>query len=281
MNLSHFLYKILGISYRLRKFYLKWFHSWIAPKQAYLHIDRGWDLLLQPKYDYVQRVIYYDDGNLEYEKHIVDWLNAELKLGMTAVEIGAHIGYFAMLICDLIGEKGKAWFLEPFPPHHKILKHNLELNGFDWGEAMQLSMSDQVGVLNFFPATDSGRNSLAKNEFTDQDSIEVESTTFDIFFQQSGCSIIDLVMIDVEGAEALILRGAEDVLGAGKIKTILCELHPDRLIQDYKISPESFVEMVVGFGYSVTSIDEHSGGECEFSKSNLNDYQHLVFRKKN
>jgi hypothetical protein len=49
--------------------------------------------------------------------------------------------------------------------------------------------------------------------------------TLDAEAARLGLERIDLLKIDVEGYEAEVLAGASELLGAGRIGAVLCELH--------------------------------------------------------
>lgn len=50
-----------------------------------------------------------------YEPDVVAAMRAYVKQGMTAVDCGAHIGYFTLLLVKLVGETGKIYAFEPLP----------------------------------------------------------------------------------------------------------------------------------------------------------------------
>src|SRR5262245_18492322 len=64
-----------------------------------------------------------------YEQHEVAFMRAELKPGMSFVDIGAHWGLLTMLASYLVGNSGRVIALEPDPRMLAKLRFNLELNG--------------------------------------------------------------------------------------------------------------------------------------------------------
>src|SRR6185312_15602233 len=53
-----------------------------------------------------------------------------LQPGDTFIDIGANIGYFSLMAAKLVGPAGQVYAIEPWPPTLKILRHNIQLNGF-------------------------------------------------------------------------------------------------------------------------------------------------------
>jgi hypothetical protein len=59
---------------------------------------------------------------------------------------------------------------------------------------------------------------------------------------------ISFIKIDIEGAEPLALRGAQDLLRADR-PLILSELHPEQLAKVSNVQPAEFIAEMQGFGY--------------------------------
>lgn len=278
MHLSQRLYKFAKRSYRLQKIYLNYIYSRLAPETAVVSTGTGHQIRLHPRYDYVQRELFLSVQQTNYERHVTDWLKRNIETGATAIDVGAHIGYYAVLISSLIGSNGNALFIEPLPEHYKALRDNLETNGFSSTRAIQLAVSDTNGQADFFPASDSGRNSLRYNEVTDRKPIRIITITLDDLLEKFSIDMVDLLQLDVEGAECLIFKGGHSVLTSGRIRTVLCEYHPDQLMQSFGVKPADFIDTVVAAGFEIFSLDAKTSDEIEFSREKINSYQHLVFR---
>lgn len=234
-------------------------------------------LKLSPKFDYVQREIYLHQGKYTYESHIVHWINNYLLPGMTMVDIGAHIGYYLGPVCKNIGATGSAIFLEPLPEHFNLLQSNIEANIFGWAKPVNMAISDQTGQITFYPAVDSGRNSLAKNKITDRNPILVQAITLDHLVKTLDITRIDLLQIDVEGAEVLVIKGAKQCLEEKKIQAILCEWHPQQIRCEFNADPQNLIDNLKDYGFRVSCIQFNTGIEIDFDPQRAEEYQHLLF----
>jgi hypothetical protein len=61
------------------------------------------------------------------------------------------------------------------------------------------------------------------------ESVEVDATTLDRFADRQGLRRIDLLKVDVEGAEVRVLRGGERVLGGAVAPVLIIEVNPSAL----------------------------------------------------
>lgn len=281
MYLSQILYDIFCISHNARKWYLKKLYPFITPTIARVKMDDGTRLKLAPIYDYVQREIYLYKGRYIYESHIVQWLRNFLKPGMNVMDIGAHVGYYLGPICQSINPSGTCLFIEPYPEHYALLQENAQNSGYKDAILINASVSDTIGSATLFPAKDSGRNSLVRNPVTNEKPINVQATTIDDLCTKYDLQKIDLLQIDIEGAETLALQGAKKCLQTKTIRTILCEWHPKQMQIYFNVNPREFLESILDYGYEISCIDSVSKLPIGFNFKRVLEYQHLLFHIKN
>src|SRR5213078_4183202 len=75
-----------------------------------------------------------------------------------------------------------------------------------------------------------------------ENGILVEVTSLDDFVREQALPGLDVVKLDVEGAELLAIDGMREILGGARRPAILCEVHPP-------IKPEDFIAKVEVYGY--------------------------------
>lgn len=120
----------------------------------------------------------------------------------TVLDVGAHAGYYSLLASTLIGRAGTVWSFEPDPHNARFLRRHLEINRCGNVHVVEAAVSDQAGTAHFAAGSGSGTGRLA-----DAGGIEVETVRLDDVCQEHGIAP-SAVKIDVEGAEAAVLRGA-------------------------------------------------------------------------
>lgn len=138
--------------------------------------------------------------------------------GMVCVDVGANLGYYALLMADLAGPQGRVLAVEPNPEMARLLQANLDVNGFGpRSQVMAAALGDgqaTSGVLAI-PHGEPKNAALipgaAAAQFAGQAAvIEVPVLAFDSLAES--WPRIDLVKIDAEGAEDAILRGMAAML---------------------------------------------------------------------
>ena len=65
-----------------------------------------------------------------WEMWVTEFLIGVLKPGMLAVDVGANVGYFTMVMADKVGAAGRVHAFEPNPPIARRLEQNAHVNGF-------------------------------------------------------------------------------------------------------------------------------------------------------
>jgi FkbM family methyltransferase len=152
---------------------------------------------------------------------IVNYIS-QLEDQPTIVDIGAHHGAYAVILGKIVQKMGgRVIAVEPNPKSFDVLKENVLLNKLENTVICeQIAIADKTGLMNIDLA---GSESKLTHEQTDR-CCTVEVTTMDLLLKNHGIKYVDLLMIDVEGAELPVLRGFP--WQTVKVNKIFCELHP-------------------------------------------------------
>lgn len=171
-----------------------------------------------------------------HDPDVTDLLQKRIRPGFTVVDVGAHIGYFTLLISRLTGARGKVFALEPLPKNAVRLKEHLARNECVHNtEVFQLAAAEynqKEEFLNYDIAT-IGRLSSLESSAADKSfcRIVVECRSLDRLIQDSGVKSLDFVKIDTEGAEFRVLKGMDNLLRIYRPE-LLIEMHNERIIKD-------------------------------------------------
>lgn len=141
-------------------------------------------------------------GTYELEKQHA--LQRFIGSGMTIYDIGAQAGFYTLFFSRLTGPTGAVFAFEPCPYEARYLLDHLKLNGLTNVKVLLAAVADQTGLSEL--TVDSGRtqNSLCAG----RGPLTVATQKLD----DLSMSAPDLIKIDVEGAEARVLCGAERIL---------------------------------------------------------------------
>jgi len=161
-----------------------------------------------------------------WEEDTTRWLKESLKEGMTVIDIGANIGYFALIEARMVGDKGKVYAIEPDPRNIRLLKKNIEINNFSHIiKVYSVAISDQNGTDKFYLAKSSNNNSMIA---LSGDYIEVDTFRLDDFLRENEIDkeSIDLIRMDIEGYEAKAIEGMTETLKTNTRLKLFIEIHP-------------------------------------------------------
>jgi FkbM family methyltransferase len=175
--------------------------------------------------------------------------------GDIIVDVGAHIGLWAMGAARLTGKVGVVHAFEPVPENHERLLRNLRLNHVENVRVAMVALSDRAGPATMYRPSycNSGHPSLGKREGVDRP-LRVDATTLDDYCTENGLERVDFLKIDVEGAELLVFRGARRVLTAVNAPAIVFEVNDDTARQ-LGSSAKAVKSLLAGHGYRLFRFD--------------------------
>lgn len=144
--------------------------------------------------------------NGTYEPEQTALFREHVRPGGTVLDVGAHVGYYTLLASTLVGDEGAVWSFEPDAENGGFLRRHVEINRLANVRVEPAAVSDRTGTASFAAGTGSGTGHLEEGG-----DVEVRTVRLDEF-----CPANDIaptaVKIDVEGAEADVLRGARETL---------------------------------------------------------------------
>jgi FkbM family methyltransferase len=137
---------------------------------------------------------------------------------MTVYDVGASVGFHAVLAAKLVGEKGMVCAFEPVPENVRLVERNMALNDFRNYECFDLALSDTDGQAQFNFSKSRILGSLAAvskpNHFAE--SRLVETSKLDTLVERRHLRPPDVIKLDVEAAETIVLSGATGVLRSAR-----------------------------------------------------------------
>jgi FkbM family methyltransferase len=191
----------------------------------------------------------------EYEPSTTSVFKACLKRGDTFIDVGANAGYFTLLAANCVGPTGRVRSFEPLPQVRQALLTNIELNRFPNCVVSDVALSNEDGEAEFFagPTSHYGVSSLRKLDDASA-TIRVRTAKFDDILSKS--ETVDLMKIDVEGAECHVLEGMQETL-RHSAPDIIIEVSP-KYLEGMDRSTADLDRLFNANGYRSYAI-EHTG----------------------
>lgn len=170
-----------------------------------------------PKGDYSSDIVRYGDF---VQMHALCKYISELDGNPIIIDVGAYHGAYSTILGKIVQRSsGKVIAVEPNPDAYSVLIENVRLNDLESTVACeQVALSNKSGTTNFHIEGSQSCISETHTGFT------VELTTLKKLMDKHELKNVDLVIIDVEGAELPVLLGFPWELT--KPGRIFCELHP-------------------------------------------------------
>ncbi len=198
-----------------------------------------------------------------FEPNEFAFLDGILQPGMTFVDVGANDGYYSLFAACRVGAGGRVVAIEPSTRERVNLKRNIARNNLKNVSVIAAALGAAPGEarLRLAHGFHSGHNTLGSFAHDDvvADSVEqVQVETLDSIVERLGLSRIDFIKIDVEGAEANVVRGGAGTLS--RMRPILIVEVNDRALQAQGNSAESFLDLLrQGFDYEVLVFSNETG----------------------
>lgn len=198
-----------------------------------------------------------------WEEQVTRFLRQVVQPTWSVVEVGANFGYHTLLLAQAVGPKGSVTAFEANPRLFPLLFRNVELNGYRDRTTVECAAvcdthgSDvEIGIWEVH-ACNSSLFASSQRAAALHDGVIVEKTKgirLDDYFPTT--FRIDLLKLDVEGAEPLILRGARRLLQSNANIRLILEFDPDqvRAVQH----PRGFLESLSQLGFQIHRIEDNA-----------------------
>jgi FkbM family methyltransferase len=184
-----------------------------------------------------------------------------LREGMTVFDVGANVGEIALLFSRFVGSMGEVHAFEASRSTFEKLTQVCQLVGHSQIVLNNKAVADQEGISKLYVYDDnhSAWNSLADRplheygiDVTPIRIEEVETVTIDGYCQENNISHIDLLKIDVEGAEYQVLLGCRQMLESQCIRCCVFEFGATTF--DMGNSPNKIEDYLRHYGYQIWNV---------------------------
>ena len=192
-------------------------------------------------------------GYYEFQKTRL--LKKLIKSKMTIFDIGANKGYYSLLAAKIMKDEGEIFAFEPEPDNYNWIKKSILINGYKSIKLNQIALFNKNGEMELFKAVKSGHHSLVRNK--DLGSVTVQTKKLDDFLSEQKIQLVDLIKIDVEGAEIKVLEGAEKTLA---------EQNPMLFIDIHNIDRLKLFKILEKFDYTIYDYSNYNMNKLDQKK---------------
>lgn len=224
-----------------------------TPTQRMVKQMGGFKMYLSPQDSGLSRVLL---GDGEYEEYEIDLFRAAVKPGMVLLDVGANIGIYSLAAAQQTGDRARIFAFEPEPSAMAMLRDNILLNGYHSIVPVDKALADNHGTLKLnVDVANFGKHSIVTADSIDRQ-IEIQAVTVDEFVEEHNLTRVDLMKLDVEGAEGMVLAGAMDTIKRfGPV--IFMEYTPDWLARAGTDTKQLFADFE-SLGYRTDLIDSRA-----------------------
>jgi FkbM family methyltransferase len=172
------------------------------------------------------------------EKPLLAWLHSNVKPGETWLDVGAHYGYTAIALAELVGTEGRVYAFEPSLTTAGYLNRTRTLNGFEQIKVVPFALAEQGEIRIASVAVERG---MANHNFGGSTSEDIYLVGFDQLWRSIGGRAVHGVKIDVQGMELQTLEG---------MSTMLTKAHPKLIIEFHAgVAKPAILDLLRKVGY--------------------------------
>lgn len=193
----------------------------------------------------------------DYELPTIRFIRSFLTRDAVCCDVGAQMGYLSLAMATAAEGTTTVHAFEPESVNAERFAENVALNGLRNVSLHRTAVSNVDGMLRLYLSNDRNagtHSTIANSSNVSDEFVEIPSTTLDSFAAAQALERLDLIKIDVEGAEFDVLRGADRVLRTLRPCVIL-ELS-DALQQQRGMTSKDIKVFMADRGYSAYAIND-------------------------
>ena len=191
-----------------------------------------------------------------------------IRPGHRVLDLGANVGLFTLLFARCVGPRGIVYAFEPGPLSAVLLTANVMLNRYENVIIERAAVTDRSGDISLYVCS-SGESDNRIDGMVDDHShgsrVTVRGIALDDYFVAGEC--VDVVKMDIQGAEMVALRGMERLVSRSPNIQIVMEYMPASPAF-YHTSPREFLTYIRSLGLNLYDLPEY-GSEVPVTEDEL------------
>lgn len=195
--------------------------------------------------DHIQKEVFWYG---HYEKAAIQTLCMLTEEKHIVFDIGANIGYYTVVLAQKASD-GALYAFEPVSSTRSQLEDNISLNSLNNVSVYPFCVSNQNTSSVIYISNDSnvGMSSLKEPENFSGKTESVQTISFDTWLETQEISSVDIIKIDIEGAEVLALEGMQQSLS--KFRPVILIEVIDEQLKKYGSSVEELYFIISKLSY--------------------------------
>jgi FkbM family methyltransferase len=220
--------------------------------------------------DWIQQQVFFFGV---FDARGIRFLEGVLRPGDVFLDIGANIGCYSLAAAAKVGLEGKVIAFEPVAHVFKNLQFNFELNRLNQAKAEKLAIYDREGSVTMHVAgrENLGMSSMLRHDAENGQTEEVITSTLDGYLAENGIEGVDLIKLDIEGAELAALKGMCNTLT--NLRPVLIIEIIDTMTPD----GEAILELLRELNYKAFTLNEEGIKENFRAYSSREAYYNYLF----
>jgi FkbM family methyltransferase len=174
--------------------------------------------------------------------------------GMTVLDVGAHVGYFALLAAECVGPTGRVVAVEPSPENFALLAANVDRAGARQVTTVYAAGWRESGELDLYLASENTGDHRVYGGDSARATVRVPAIALDELLLTG--DRLDFVLLDTQGSERAVLEGMREAIA--RFRPVLqVEFWPEgiRAFGDDPAAMTAFYE-TLGYDLAVLGADE-------------------------
>jgi FkbM family methyltransferase len=201
--------------------------------------------------------------NKSFEAKTLEIFLTHLKEGDTFLDIGANVGMFSLIASRVLKNKGIIHAFEPSQAIFNTLSQNIANNDCQNVHLHRIALSDSEGTMTLrIPTNEFGTDAFAylssntgASESPNNQSETVQVKTLDNFLSENKIDKVDIIKIDIEGAELLCFKGAEKLLSSPNKPIILFECFEELCSSRFNYSMMDLLKFLDAKNYKIEQFE--------------------------
>lgn len=203
-----------------RRAYLNWLRQ--HPEESIVFEVEGSRIRLDPQDRTISEAIFLYGT---WEPFEIELVSSVVRPEQSFLDIGAHIGYYSLAAARAMEGRGRVYAFEPSPVNFALLQENVRMNGLEgvihpvhaalFREPSEIELylaEHNSGDNRIYPSTPGEDTYVNGHVSGERRVVKVPALVGDDFLAEQGVEKVDVIKLDVQGAEMDVLSGLRRTL---------------------------------------------------------------------